>query len=278
VNVNIFSAGDMLSDYSPWVRGYKVWDGITAFIDLMIVDPVVDQVMSPIKVAWLIEPRPLIPHVYSAIERLEDKFNYIITHDRYLLERNPKKYVFASHHKTTIDPRNRFIHPKTRDILFIYSTKGWIEGHKFRLAVADWLRTSRFADRVDVRGAGTGYPHTGYWAGKDNWIKRYRFSIEVENCDYNYNYSEKLIDAFTVGTVPVYRGPNRLEHLFDIRGIIAFRTIGQLELLLDSLTPELYDSMRPYIEHNHQVALQSDDINTWADKEIFQKLTLNPVA
>ena len=50
-------------DNVRYVKNQTKWNGITVFTDKMLA--AVDQVDSPVKVAWLIEPYDLIPYMYD---------------------------------------------------------------------------------------------------------------------------------------------------------------------------------------------------------------------
>ena len=79
------------------------------------------------------------------------------------------------------------------------------------------------------------------------------FNIAIENvsCDDNY-FSEKIIDCFLTGTVPVYHGCIHIGEFFDERGILSFQTQEELDTIMNSLTPEKYQEMLPYVEANYK--------------------------
>ena len=70
-------------DNVRYVKNQTKWDGITVFTDKMLA--AVDQVDSPVKVAWLIEPYDLIPYMYDQIKTIEDKFDFVFTYEESLL-------------------------------------------------------------------------------------------------------------------------------------------------------------------------------------------------
>jgi hypothetical protein len=77
------------------------------------------------------------------------------------------------------------------------------------------------------------------------------FHIGVENVNTDNWYTEKITDAFATKTVPVYWGcPNLGDLGYDEKGILRFNTIPELISLVNSLTPEKYYSMMPYIKYN----------------------------
>ena len=70
-------------------------------------------------------------------------------------------------------------------------------------------------------------------------LKDYAFSIVVENNpDW---FTEKLIDCFACGTIPIYWGKLNIDKYFDDCGIIQFETIDELkDEILPSLSMDLY--------------------------------------
>ena len=68
---------------------------------------------------------------------------------------------------------------------------------------------------------------------------------------------DKIADAFATCTVPIYWGCDNLEdNGYDSRGVIRFKSIPELINIVNSLTPETYKKMKPYIQHNYEVVKQ----------------------
>ena len=81
--------------------------------------------------------------------------------------------------------------------------------------------------------------------------------ICFENLKVDYYFTEKLINAYLGGCIPIYWGcPNIEEFGYDPRGILNFDTIDELVNIINNLTSEKYTEMLPYIEHNYQNALK----------------------
>ena len=88
----------------------------------------------------------------------------------------------------------------------------------------------RFNTLIDIYGTS---PHSKYALGqemfeKENAIKDYRYHVTVEQM-YNISASEKLNDAITCGSVPIYWGDNDSPALkyYNKDGIILFKTRNQ---------------------------------------------------
>ena len=77
------------------------------------------------------------------------------------------------------------------------------------------------------------------------------FSIVIENSRSDYYFSEKLIDCFECGTIPIYWGMPSINKFFDMDGIITFETIDELEDIVRGLTPDMYERMKGYGIENY---------------------------
>ena len=80
------------------------------------------------------------------------------------------------------------------------------------------------------------------------------FNVVIENVKQN-NWYNKIGDNFLSKTLPIYWGcPNISEFGYDQRGIINFNNEKELLDIVNNLTPELYSELKPYIDHNYEVA------------------------
>ena len=62
-------------DVVRFVQSNSPWDGITIFTDKVL--HLAPKVESSIKVAWLVEPRDLLPQIYQVILHFEDHYDFI---------------------------------------------------------------------------------------------------------------------------------------------------------------------------------------------------------
>lgn len=76
------------------------------------------------------------------------------------------------------------------------------------------------------------------------------FSICIENIRENDYFTEKIIDALSTKTVPIYYGCPNIGDYFDSNGIITINSIDELKIVISSLSEELYYSKIQYIENN----------------------------
>ena len=223
------------------------WQKVCLFTDGEIVKNTVLNSKSEINIAWILEPYSLIPRVYHFLSdrKNSDKYDHILTHCQELIETNPNKYRYYPFGGCWIQPENRIVHPKTKNISIIASGKSTTYGHKLRHEVI-----ANFKDQIDVFGRGYNVIDL-----KEEALKNYRYSIVIENDSNNYWFTEKLIDCLVTGTIPIYFGSN-ISKIFDMEGIITFSTIKELAEILPKLTEEIYLKKLPMVQKNLIKALE----------------------
>ena len=102
------------------------------------------------------------------------------------------------------------VYEKSKMISFITSNKNFTEGQKTRLS---WVE--KIGDQVDLYGRGFNEIAT-----KEEGLCDYMFSVVIENGIYESYYTEKILDCFATGTIPVYLGSPDIANHFNKDGII----------------------------------------------------------
>jgi hypothetical protein len=136
------------------------------------------------------------------------------------------------------------VYTKSKLISMIASIKNLCEGHKYRQKVAN-----DFPYSDDLYGFGR-----KDIARKVDGLKDYMFSVCMENSVYDTYYTEKLLDCFLTGTIPIYVGSKTTQDYFDSNGIIYFEGDEDLPAIIQTLTPELYQSKMDSILKNFELA------------------------
>jgi len=167
-----------------------------------------------------------------------------LTYDKSLIATDPSKFLYYAIGGCWIAPQQRVIAPKTQLASMIASAKNSTPGHKLRHEIA-----ARLGDKLTVLG-GIRQPIKE----KGEGLLPYHFSVAVENCQIDDYFTEKIVDCFVTGTVPVYWGTRQISSYFNPKGILQFETVDELEAKISQLTPALYESLRPYVEENYRLA------------------------
>ena len=217
-----------------WVRE-DVGDKVV-FMDTSLQQ--VSNIQNKKKYAWLMESPIVTSSQYKFIKENFDMFDKIFTFDSELLDLSPK-FTLVPLGGCWIESEDRLVHDKTKNLSTIVSNKSFLPGHQLRHDIVN-----RFTG-IDVFGGGYNPIEN-----KISGLKDYRFQIVVENCKKDYYFSEKLIDCFVTGTIPIYWGCPSIGDFFDLDGVITFDTVEELDIILNSLTEGLYLDKLQSINNN----------------------------
>jgi len=234
-----------------YVHNRANWDGITYFTDKTF--NAVNQVSSPVKIAWVIEPKNLLPPIYEHVVALENEFDLIFTYEQELLDRNPEKYKFQFCDAINIDRESISMHEKNKLVSMIASEKTWLFGHRLRHIIVKSLLPQMKDFEIDLFGNVVD-KHIDM---KSDSLNDYMFQIAIENAQRTNYFSEKIYDCFATGTVPIYWGAPNIADFFDMDGILVFNTPGELKNILKSLSVEKYQSMLPAIMANYEKCIKN---------------------
>ena len=246
-----------------YVRDRMTWDGVTLFVDGYVRNGVASQVQSRYKIGWLHEPRCLHPENYEA-EPVGD-FDQILTYSAPLLDR--PGYRFAPYGGVWL-PRSEWgLRPKTKLVSLLVGDKTATAGHRMRRAVADALEPMGMVDFYGSRGTPTTYG----WQTKRQVLAGYAFSIIVEACREDNLFTEILLDALAVGTVPIFWGAPNIGEFFDARGILSFETVEEAVALVRSLDMRQSQAMQPYRAANLQAISEYEVTEDWLYRHVLRR-------
>lgn len=264
---NLFSHAHSSSGFNKptsvhWERN-KIGDHLVVTDSLL---PASEGIPVKRKFAWLMESPVVTPRAYEYIRHNYHKFDRVYTFDRDLLELSDK-FSLLPIGGCWIDESERAVFPKSRMASMILSSKAFTQGQQLRHEIYGALKT----DPVDLDF----YGYMNHVKNKSEALKDYRFSIVVENCSMDYYFTEKIIDCFMTGTVPIYWGCPSIGDFFDTGGILKFSTLEELKETLSNLCVELYDSMKHSIEQNfmkcHEYAIADDRLAQMLSLELDTK-------
>jgi len=233
------STGAKTSRHIEYVRN-KIESGVSLYVDDGILQGL-RGTGEAVKLAWLSESRALFPNQVFK-ERHKDilpHFTCVFTHDKELLRLDEKFLFLHANGFWVKEPR---MCEKKRLVSMITSSKSFLAGHVFRL---DWAR--RLQGKLDLFGRGFREIQD-----KEEALNDYMFSVAVENASYCSYFTEKILDCFATGTIPVYHGAPDIAEYFNKDGIITL-TDG---FDVSSLTPRLYESKLEAVRDNFERVLK----------------------
>ena len=225
-----YSVHGKKSKYIEWTTEYQD--------DVFYLDGTIDLVFqnnsSQRKHAWLLESKYIVPGLVEKIKNNLDAYlsvyDNIFTHNQELLRLNDKfKWVPAYGYYI----KDAKIYDKSKLVSMISSNKTMTAGHHVRMAWIDHLRP-----RLDLYGRG--FNEIQF---KEQGLCDYMFSVAIENGEYETYFTEKILDCFATGTIPIYVGAPDIGNYFNAEGIINIYNF-------DTISPELYYSKMNAIEDN----------------------------
>jgi hypothetical protein len=93
-------------------------------------------------------------------------------------------------------------------------------------------------------------------------IAPYHYTIATENCQIDDYFSEKIIDCFTVGTVPIYWGTKNVFKYFNMDGVIQVDGIDDVARVIENLR-EPDSKMKDAILDNFERSVQYRCTDDW---------------
>ena len=258
---NNFSHAKYMTDFQEcnffeWTRGDDQSEEIVFVSDNFLTEA--DNIHGK-KYAILIEPPSISPDIYKQIKNVSKKFEKVLTYDKSLIDTG-ENYTFYPHGGCWIAPEDQKIYKKTKNISIISSDKDVTEGHKLRHEIISK------AKNIDVYGRI--YNPVKY---KKEALQDYRFSIVIENCKKDHYFTEKLIDCFVTGTIPIYWGCPSIGKFFDTDGMIIVENYEEILNFLGHAGKKLYNSKIKGLKNNFKTAKEYIIAEDWIYKNIIQK-------
>lgn len=103
---------------------------------------------------------------------------------------------------------------------------------------------------------GRGWTDIPFEKNKAETLKEFRYSFVIENGVYRGYHTEKILDCFRTGTVPIYMGDPDIGDYYNTDGILLMEDLDMnIDDLISSLTEERYNKMIPAIQENYDIAL-----------------------
>ena len=213
---------------------------------------------------WLIESKALIPQIYREVPRHLFKFAKVFTHDKELLDAYPDVCKFSPGGGVwlggSVGKGSIALHPKTKSISLVSSNKLMCPLHHFRHRLAHRLYRSGL---VDVYG-----DSFGGWVPIADTVCGYRYSVVIENDREPLRFTEKILNCFAAGTIPIYVGGSQIGSFFNPRGIICTEPENILNAIR-SATPEFYEENKDAVKENYQRCLQYETIEDFIWSNYF---------
>lgn len=204
------------------------------------------------KYAMLLEPPSLAPGNYEYLKENNHLFNKVLTYNKDMLDLGDK-YVFYPYGGCWIEPEEQKIYNKSRLCSIVASGKRDTVGHRLRHEVISHLGGS-----IDLYGRGY-----NPIANKISALQEYMFSITIENTKMDYYFTEKLIDCFRTGTVPIFYGCPSIGDFFDVDGMVIVDNLEDITYVMGQINTSFYESKKDNIKSNFEEAYKYIIAEDW---------------
>ena len=248
-----------------YVGPFGEWDGITIFTDEMCFHPAVDEIKSKYKIAWSIESPVIKNHFYNSISQFESKFDYIYTYNP---PQNHPKYRQSYFGSCWITEPNCKIYPKSKLLSIVASNKNHAPGHQLRHHII----SQNLHKDLDLWGSG----YRRFSDEPQDRIKPfndYMYLIVIENCQYPNYFTDKIIDCFAAGCIPIYWGDPNIGNHFNKNGFYTWNTIEELKQILTNINARDYNNKMQFIKENFQKFRQFSSPDRWMYENCYSLLT-----
>lgn len=212
-----------------------------------------------LKFLWLCESKSITGQVFDHVKENADEFfdcyNAIFVHDREMIE-DDKRFTYlpnAANKHWIVDTG---VHDKTKSVSMISSGKSMCVGHLLRNQIA-----TKFKDKVDMYGRSSRPIES-----KEEGLNDYRFSFAVENATYKTYFTEKIMDCFATGTIPIYLGSPDIGEHFNMDGVVLLNDKTDIRLL-DS---DYYYDRMDAIQENYDICMNHKMVDDLIYEEIVK--------
>ena len=103
-------------------------------------------------------------------------------------------------------------------------------------------------------------------------FKDYMYVIVVENCKHPNYFTDKIIDCFASGCIPIYWGDPNIDQHFNGNGFYKWNTIEDLTKILEKINQDDYFSKIDYIKENYEKFKKFASPDKWMYDNCYKNL------
>ena len=241
-----------------WIFDKSSKNDIEVYMDYNIFGGIKSQ--SKNKFLWICESRGIIPNQISMLKANADKFQEIykkiFVHDYSLLNLGAN-FIYCPPAANSTWVLDRYIHKKSKMVSMVSSGKTMCAGHIYRNNKMKEFQNSDYP--IDYYGK-----LFNPFDKKEDVLKDYYFSITIENESYSNYYTEKLMDCFACGTIPIYHGTPNIGDMFNRDGVIILDDTFDI----NTLSKDLYYSKIEAVKDNFERCIN----HTSSDNYLYDKI------
>ena len=200
----------------------------------------------------LFESPAIIPNTYDLAPTFIDKLTYLFTPNAELLRAYPEKARFVPAGgiwNSILLNSDGFNIPEKKFIVSMLSSSKMLCGlHQFRLNLANILKQDKdLSAHIYIQ-------NIGEYINPSETLDNYYYSIIIENHISENYFTEKILNCFARGTIPIYFGAKHIDNFFDGNAILKFNSIETLSNILSMVSISDYKNRIYAIETNMKTA------------------------
>jgi len=204
---------------------------------------------SEIKYGMIMECSDLvggvIDDVINNLDHYMNEFETIFTWNEHLCSLHERIKWIPGQGSWIKEPQ---IYEKNKLVSIISSNKSSLPGHRERLSIIEKLK-----DKAPLFG--NGFNPVEF---KEEALSEYMFSVAIEN--KNDWFTEKILDCFMTGTIPVYRGTPNIGKWFNMDGIIILDDTFDMSNLNEDLYYSKMEAVKDNLERAKKMEILEDYI------------------
>jgi len=271
-----------------WVRDIGNFRGPVFFSHEKMLDLNL-EVPKRFRFGLLVESETQARRLYRSIDKVMDEYSLVFTHSRRLLRlfQNARWIpgggcwiggAFGGGDQPAI-------FEKSKNISMVTSNKQASADHILRYKLARQIERKLPSVEVYRQLGGSMRSPIQLTTGRESvflgphilaleYLKEYRYSIVIENNRDDLYFTEKILNCFATGTVPIYRGARSISTLFDGRGIIPWSSPSRLvKSVLPNLNEQDYSGRAEAIDRNFQLFSRFKSIEDYIIENYGEQIT-----
>ena len=240
----------LVSDRHPKYFEWVSAEGLATFYTYTNFDEI-DQYKDEDRYAILLESSSIVPDKVEWLHNNSHLFNKIFTHNSDILRACsnarwiPGGGIWVG---TPFGGGEVKLYEKRKLISMVSSDKTMVPLHVFRAKLAHYLHTRYYGDVYGTL--------VGKFVKPSEYLVEYMFSVIIENNIDDLYFTEKLLNCFATGTIPIYCGARDIGKIFDTNGILTFGSYNEFFDIYYTLSEDLYNSKLKAVQRNFELCSQ----------------------
>jgi hypothetical protein len=265
-----YSVAGRDAEHVNWDRQLKDLNNPTFYSHMEMFK--IDQLKTPKENSYglIFESRGIDLQTYGSVEALIPKFNKVFIHNSEYLKKYenckwiPGGGIWVGGRLDTPHAEGEIkIQEKTKLCSMVSSDKQMCRGHLTRLQIMNLVKDNNKIDKFF--GIGGPNDNSG-WIPIFRSLKDYMFSIVIENYIDDLYITERVLNCFATGTIPIYLGAPNIGSIFNEKGIIQLVNLSSIEEfnnIINNLTSEFYYDRIDAIKENFEKCKQYKSIEDY---------------